>query len=169
MAQKRTVSLLRDIESMLRTFVDIFSKVRSLVHVDVFYNVYRPLLGGWYPDGVRLEGVPSSEGSKVGKLARSKGPSAGQSSLIVMLDQFLGINHFGEAGKFQQEMLHYMPSVHRKMLQDYEKRVKACGNAKMFLEKFCVSGGATVPSTRSRSLLFNFAPKSAARGVLLMT
>jgi hypothetical protein len=38
----------------------------------------------------------------------AKGPSAGQSTMIILFDQFLGITHFnkegGEAGPFQEEM-----------------------------------------------------------------
>ena len=48
----------------------------------------------------------------------AKGPSAGQSTMIILFDQFLGITHFnkegGEAGPFQEEMqLPLCPTVSR--------------------------------------------------------
>ena len=158
-SQNRVLSMLVDLESLLREFSTIFSDVRELVDTDVFYNVYRPLLGGWYPGGIRLMGVAPSEGdssSSAHKIVKFKGPSAGQSTLIVMLDQLLGVNHFGTAGSFQKEMLGYMPGKHRQLLVDFGERVKKYGNLKGYAENCSASNQARI-SGRNRSLLFKFA------------
>ena len=53
----------------------------------------------------------------------AKGPSAGQSTMIILFDRFLGISHYnkqaGEAGPFQDEMCDYMPEQHRQLLRDF--------------------------------------------------
>ena len=72
------------------------SEIEAHVDRDVFYDVYRPLLGGFYPEGILLEGVEPQgwdseaeeapaqkmpwvqEGGVGGLLVSPKGPSAGQ-------------------------------------------------------------------------------------------
>ena len=111
-------------------------KVHALVDQDTFYDVYRPLLGGFPPEPLRLLGVTEEGVRRLGlgdKLAPpaaagggggggvgmlGKGPSAGQSTMMVLFDLFLGVRHQGSAREFQQEMLQYMPSQFRQSVLD---------------------------------------------------
>ena len=47
--------LLRTAE-LFRVCRDLFTEVWDRVDMDVFYHEYRPLIAGFYPDGVVLEG-----------------------------------------------------------------------------------------------------------------
>jgi hypothetical protein len=110
-------------------------KVHALVDLDTFYDVYRPLLGGFHPEPLRLMGVTEEGVRRLGlgdKLAPpavaggggggvgmlGKGPSAGQSTMMVLFDLFLGVRHQGAAREFQQEMLQYMPGHFRQSVLD---------------------------------------------------
>ena len=59
-----------------------------------------------------------------GWITRPKGPSAGQSTMFVLLDLFLGIDHSPIASEFQTEMLIYMPRQHREMVKQFKKKLK---------------------------------------------
>jgi len=85
--------------------------------VEEFYDVYRPLLGAFWPDGIWLDGV--GDGGR--ELVKWKGPSAGQSTMFVVFDLFLGIVHGQETASrhFQEEMLQYMPPKHVNFVQDF--------------------------------------------------
>ena len=87
--------------------------LQKLVDVGTFYDVYRPLLAGFWPDGLILDGthahthcyaVPSRAvpctayaqaltGTDRSEAVAAKGPSAGQSTMIVLFDMLLGIDH----------------------------------------------------------------------------
>ena len=75
----------------------------------------RPLLSGFYPDEIIFEGTEDIE-RPPGWITSPKGPSAGQSTMFVLLDMLLGINHLAIASEFQTEMLLYMPRQHREMV-----------------------------------------------------
>jgi hypothetical protein len=131
--QDRELSaLLVDLKKVLVRFREVFSNVHELVDMRVFYDIYRPLMSGFYPDGVVLEGsadlftdLSAEHDSYHGRLLRDglvslregkavamgPGPSAGQSSMILMFDLLLGVSecHVEDAAAFQAEMLCYMP------------------------------------------------------------
>jgi hypothetical protein len=133
-AVTQVTRLLDDLAAALRDFRVIFGEVTQRVAVDKFYDIYRPLLGGFYPHGVTFRGVPASAaavaapqtsagatsgdsgggsggaggggaaggGGGGGDLVSfSKGPSAGQSAMILLFDLALGITHRKESGEFQ--------------------------------------------------------------------
>lgn len=70
----------------------------------------------------KIESKGKADGMEV-VWTTAKGPSAGQSTMILIFDRFLGISHFnkqgGEAGPFQEEMCDYMPAQHRQLLRDF--------------------------------------------------
>ena len=82
----------------------------------------RPLLSGFYPDEIIFEGTEDIE-RPPGWITSPKGPSAGQSTMFVLLDMFLGINHLAIASEFQTEMLLYMPRQHREMVIQFKKKL----------------------------------------------
>ena len=60
--------------------------------VSGFYDIYRPLLGAFWPDGVTLEGVgPNGVGPDGDVVVRAKGPSAGQSTMFMLFDLMLAV------------------------------------------------------------------------------
>ena len=100
----------------------VFSRVAEYVDPVIFYHVQRPLLSGFYPDEIMFEGTEDIE-RPPGWITRPKGPSAGQSTMFVLLDMFLGINHLAIASEFQTEMLIYMPRQHREMIKQFKKKL----------------------------------------------
>eukprot|EP00947_MAST-08B_sp_MAST-8B-sp1_P006080 g6080.t1 len=136
-------SLLRDAASLLIDYRRIFEKVRKVVDPEEFYNVYRPYLAGFFPRGARLAGADGGarldlhetieDGHAVGDnpddiVTRAKGPSAGQSTIVALIDLVCGIEHdpAGEAGKFQAEMLGYMPDPHKALVLDTRRGLEEC-------------------------------------------
>jgi hypothetical protein len=133
----------------------MLSCIEARVDKDIFYDIYRPLLGGFFPEGIILEGVDRnlvisqrSQGSAAspppwvmesvegvraavgGVRVCPKGPSAGQSAVFIILDLFLGVSHAGEAGSFQREMADfYLPAVHSRLVRDFQASVAKCGSA----------------------------------------
>lgn len=105
------LKLLKDLTAVLKDFQTIFARVIRVVDVDVFYNIYRCLLGGYYPNGVVFRGVPATATARESApnedvcvhdfVSFGKGPSAGQSAMIILFDLALGITHGPESGAFQ--------------------------------------------------------------------
>ena len=106
---RELAELLKDLTDVLVRFRELFSSVHKLVDKRVFYDIYRPILGGFHPEGPVLAGVDAKmveehaaaqlemgllkveEDGKVRTVA--KGPSAGQSTMIILFDMFLGVVH----------------------------------------------------------------------------
>ena len=100
----------------------VFSSVGKNVDANIFYHVQRPLLAGFYPNEITLEGtedikLPSNW------ISIPKGPSAGQSTIFLLLDSFLGIDHGKIAEEFQEEMIHYMPRRHKHMVLKFQEKM----------------------------------------------
>lgn len=83
------------------------------VHQAEFYDVYRPLLAGWASTGLRLRGTTPANDVVV----HWKGPSAGQTAILILLDLVLGVEHRHHTATFQQEMRAYLPAPHALLLQ----------------------------------------------------
>ena len=80
------------------------------------------MLAGFYPNEIILEGteeikVPSNW------ISIPKGPSAGQSTIFLLLDSFLGIDHGKVAKEFQEEMIYYMPRRHKHMVWKFKEKM----------------------------------------------
>lgn len=100
----------------------------------IFFNRVRPYMNGWeksedLPNGVLYQGVqrlkssniPNGEKTPNGTYGKYAGGSAGQSSLIHVLDVAFGVVHtpVGANGvNFIHEMRSYMPGPHRKFVED---------------------------------------------------
>lgn len=98
-----------------------------MVDVDEFYDVYRPLLGGWAEGGLKLRGATTASDCVV----RWKGPSAGQTALLLLLDMVLGVEHRAQVSSFQREMReHYLPAPHAQLLQDMAARLAQSGSTR---------------------------------------
>ncbi|CAE7363522.1 Ido1, partial [Symbiodinium necroappetens] len=132
---EQLASLLREVADVLLEFQHFFRQIAGTVDKDLFYDVYRPLLNGFHPSGLKMEVSEAAadlltrpvacvtkaiEGG--GLLNKSKGPSAGQSTIILLLDSFLAISHSESGVAFQEEMLSYMPAEHRQMVLDFRQR-----------------------------------------------
>ncbi|CAK0796285.1 unnamed protein product, partial [Prorocentrum cordatum] len=132
-------ALLGELAAVLRTFLRIFQLVGKLVDVGTFYNVYRPLLDGFYPGGIVLCGISADAAAEASSFlkvesveaeapdgaavrVRCKGPSAGQSTMFILFDAFLCVEHDAVGADFQTEMLSYMPEQHRHMVAAFRRR-----------------------------------------------
>ncbi|KAI5828137.1 Indoleamine 2,3-dioxygenase [Schizophyllum commune Tattone D] len=103
-----------------------------------YYNVVRPWLRGqdtgvrpWTFEGREEHGLPVP--------TELSGPSAGQSSLVHLLDVFLGVDHAPEkpgARPFLERMRAYMPAPHRRFLD-------VVASSPIALRAFVMSAGDT--------------------------
>ena len=166
------LALLNDLTNVFKEFKKIGTKIKQLVDVETFYDIYRPFLGGFWPDGVMLElthrkpnfeneiavvlpvqshdatpkDVQITEMSACSSVIKSrpgigriivnpKGPSAGQSTMIILFDLILGIMHKGSGKEFQTEMTNYMPLRHRIMAHDLKDLIERFGTLRDFVLK----------------------------------
>lgn len=121
----------------------IFHDVWAAVDPDIFYDLYRPLLSGSWAKPLRLR----CEADCPPILARAKGPSAGQSTLFVLVDVALGVRKesdvklgineesFSSHATFQSEMLAYMPPAHRALVLSFADAMADAGSLATYLEK----------------------------------
>jgi indoleamine 2,3-dioxygenase len=115
-------TLLGHIQAMTATL----SHMYTLCNPHVFYWHVRPFLSGWYnmpslPSGLHYQGVDPP-----GTYRAYAGGSAGQSSLVQLLDIALGIRHCqigSNEGKnaFVCSMRDYMPAKHAHFLADMQQ------------------------------------------------
>jgi len=119
---------LRALKTMLDDFLVIFRTVHADVDPVEFYEGYRPLLSGSWDAPLRLQNADGGV-----EEVRAKGPSAGQSTIFLVLDLALGVRPPALDGggsahaAFQADMLNYMPPPHRALVRDYADRVTAAG------------------------------------------
>ena len=105
-ASTRFASMLSTLHSML-TWCDPY----------IYYARVRPYLFGWednptFPDGVVYAGCFN------GKAQKFRGETGAQSSIIPMVDAFLGVQHAQDRlWQYLQEMKRYMPWKHRQFLE----------------------------------------------------
>mmetsp|Transcript_50719 Transcript_50719/g.99363 ORF Transcript_50719/g.99363 Transcript_50719/m.99363 type:complete len:470 (+) Transcript_50719:29-1438(+) len=134
------LNLLKDLKATLDDFYQLFKEVGKHVNVSEFYDIYRPLLGSFAPEGVILEGAadlfqgaPKTEfwETQNGDVrVKPDGPSAGQSTMFVVFDKFLSIVHppGSKAQLFQANVLKYMPTEHRAFAADFAVAMDSCPN-----------------------------------------
>lgn len=120
-AVRRITGYLRTLSLVISELKILLMDVRGGCNPDRYYNLVRPWFRGedsdvqkrkWIFEGLdeaRLEGIPEP--------MELSGPSAGQSSLVHVLDIFLGVDHVrqGEVS-FMKRMQKYMPRNHRRFL-----------------------------------------------------
>jgi indoleamine 2,3-dioxygenase len=144
-AMWRITMYLRSLVIVIGDLKALLMDVRRACNPDRYYNLVRPWFRGedsdihkrkWAFEGMEdalLEGVPLLEPIEL------SGPSAGQSSLVHVLDIFLGVDHVkpGEIS-FMRRMQKYMPSKHRSFLDHLGANprplrgfVKVAGNAEL--------------------------------------
>lgn len=161
--EEQLEGLLLQLMSALNECQHRLSQIKTLVDRSTFYDVYRPLLNGFWPEGIVLEGVSlqdclkiseasmkadeggywagSTEAGRVvegegGLEVRAKGPSAGQSAVFFIVDALLGVSHQEEARAFQKEMAAlYLPSEHRCLVQDFLASVARHGSVASYIER----------------------------------
>lgn len=126
LALRRMRSYIRKLAKVLKDLQQLLHDVRTECDPTTFYWGIRPWFNGadsfidkdtgekgWIYEGVEEYG---------GKRMLFMGPSAGQSSLIHVIDVFLGVDHSGrtsapsENGTFMERMQTYMPGHHRNFL-----------------------------------------------------
>ncbi|KAI8618651.1 Indoleamine 2,3-dioxygenase [Chytriomyces sp. MP71] len=127
----------------LAVIADVTEKITVLLKrmyektdAHIFFNRVRPYMNGWekaenMPDGVLYEGVlsatngvPNGKVTDLGVYGKYAGGSAGQSSLIHVLDCVLDVVHKPMPGSdrkkminFIHEMRNYMPGSHRRFIE----------------------------------------------------
>lgn len=100
-------------------------RVREWCDPHTYYLRVRPFFAGWPDPGVVYEGVDP-------KPVKYIGGSAGQSSVIQVLDAALGVRHARpETGAYLRALRRYMPVGHRRLVEEAERlsRVRAMAGA----------------------------------------
>ena len=124
-AVRRITGYLRTLASVIGELKALLMDVRRGCDPDRYFNLVRPWFRGedsdvrkrkWVFEGMGEATMSWSEGAVQEPLDLS-GPSAGQSSVVHVLDIFLGVNHVrpGEVS-FMNRMQRYMPRNHRLFL-----------------------------------------------------
>lgn len=135
-AVEQISELLEELTELFVSFRKLFKHVFDRVDVQEFYDMYRPLLAGFWPDGVLLEGVGGGEGTVV----KAKGPSGGQLPFAMLIDRGLGVDHGrSSSGEFQLDMLQYMPRNHRELAKEFIRQLDsgAYRSVKQLIDQEC--------------------------------
>ena len=138
---KRITSYLSRLSDVIRSLKDLLLEVRKGCDPDVYYNDVRPWFRGEDSDLLKRKWVFQgiSEDPSLSEPKELSGPSAGQSSMIHVLDIFLGVDHQSSATptqpSFMSRMQKYMPHNHRlflnhlktnpRPLREFVKRVES--------------------------------------------
>jgi indoleamine 2,3-dioxygenase len=120
-AVQRISGYLQTMARVINELKTLLLDVRKQCEPETYYNLVRPWFRGqdsdlkkrkWIYEGVEEEGLSHP--------TELSGPSAGQSSLVHVLDVFLGVDHQSKAPNkpsFMSRMLTYMPRNHRLFLK----------------------------------------------------
>ncbi|TFK61105.1 Indoleamine 2,3-dioxygenase [Pluteus cervinus] len=119
---RRITSYLSRLSEVIGSLKDLLLDVRKGCDPDVYYNDVRPWFRGEDSDLLKrkwvFEGV--DEDPTLSQPEELSGPSAGQSSMVHVLDIFLGVDHQSSATStqpsFMSRMQKYMPHNHRLFL-----------------------------------------------------
>ena len=124
-AVRRTTKYLSALARVIHDMKTLLEGLKTRCDPDTYYNDVRPWLCGqdadaegrkWAFEGLFEDGVcPRDAAVAIAEPTELSGPSAGQSSVIHVLDVFLGVNHESSDGKpsFMTRMKAYMPHQHR--------------------------------------------------------
>ncbi|KIV81278.1 hypothetical protein PV11_03475 [Exophiala sideris] len=127
------ISTVRSLGDGIRDLTRLLSRIHEHCNPRVFYEKIRPMLSGTkVPSfGVLSRGVFYDTGDGHGLWRKCSGGSNAQSTLIQLLDIFLGVPHLGRdenptdtasvaspsaTGGFLEEMQSYIPQEHREFL-----------------------------------------------------
>jgi indoleamine 2,3-dioxygenase len=120
-AVRRITGYLRTISNTIEELKKLLLEVKTKCNPDVYYNLVRPWFRGEDSDEHKrkwiFEGVEEYPELHIPK--ELSGPSAGQSSMIHVLDIFLGVDHQATSPgqpPFMSRMQSYMPRNHRLFL-----------------------------------------------------
>jgi len=106
---------LEQIAEGLESVLAALARMREWCDPEAYYLRVRPFLAGWPLPGAIYEGVSDEPKPYFGG-------SAGQSSLIQVIDALLGIVHSDRlAGPYLRGIRPYMPWGHRQFVQDVER------------------------------------------------
>lgn len=116
---KREVMLvLNQVYEVIKKITRIMESMYKGCDAKVFWKNIRHYLGGFTEDNGMPDGLKVTGTNLVFKFG---GGSAAQSTLIQVIDIFLGISHgFGYGAEFLLEQRKYMPEKHRKFLEELE-------------------------------------------------
>lgn len=152
LALRRMRSYIRKLAKVLKDLQQLLHDVRTECDPTTFYWGIRPWFNGAdsYIDketgekGWIYEGVEEYKGKRM----LFMGPSAGQSSLIHVIDVFLGVDHSGrssapsENGTFMERMQTYMPGHHRNFL-NHLRNISFVDDDDQMMEEMEIDTGST--------------------------
>lgn len=113
---------MEQISGVFDSILAALARMREWCDPHAYYLRVRPFLAGWPVPGAIYEGVSDEPRLYFGG-------SAGQSSLIQVIDAFLGVAHDRLAGPYLREIRRYMPLGHRRFVEDVERISRLRGRA----------------------------------------
>lgn len=107
--------MVEQIPEVFESILAALARMREWCDPHAYYLRVRPFLAGWPAPGAIYEGISDEP-------KRFFGGSAGQSSLIQLIDALLGVTHDDRlAGPYLREIRRYMPLGHRRFVEDVER------------------------------------------------
>ncbi|KAL3926487.1 MAG: hypothetical protein SGPRY_003273 [Prymnesium sp.] len=119
----------------------LLPNIDRLVNEDEFFDVYRICIRGF--DGITFDGLakddqhrPIENGEegpedwRASKIVRLNGPSAGQTAIIMLIDEVLGVSHGEQTEEFRQKMRDFMPAKHAAFIRHVFHEVMISGSVK---------------------------------------
>jgi indoleamine 2,3-dioxygenase len=143
---------LNKVASILAELSPLLQRMHEHLSPKVFYNDVRTFIAG---SRDLPKGLVYDDGSGKEEYQQHGGGSAAQSSLFQFCDTVLGIQHGSggdEAPSFVKDMRNYMPSSHRKFLED----VSLVANVKPFIQEHEADSALTAAYTRCLEMLRAF-------------
>nr|BAM73287.1 indoleamine 2,3-dioxyganese b [Coprinopsis cinerea] len=138
-AVRRISDYLKSMANVINELKTLLLDVRKQCDPEIYYNQVRPWFRGEDSDNRKrkwvYEGV--DEDPELSHPLELSGPSAGQSSLVHVLDVFLGVDHQSKSPdkpSFMSRMLTYMPRNHRLFLKHLSANPRP-------LREFVISAG----------------------------
>jgi indoleamine 2,3-dioxygenase len=116
-----TAAALETIAGGMAPVLAALERVREWCDPHTYYLRVRPFFAGWPDPGVVYEGVDPEPVKYIGG-------SAGQSSIVQVLDAALGVRHARpETGAYLCALRRYMPVGHRRLVEEADRlsRVRA--------------------------------------------
>nr|AFO69292.1 indoleamine 2,3-dioxygenase [Periglandula ipomoeae] len=122
---EQLISTLGCLRRCIEDLIHLLERMYEKCDATTFYHKIRPFLAGSKGMERLPNGVFYDEGDGKGEWKQLRGGSNGQSTLLQLFDKFLGIRHESnedDTAGFHEEMKQYMPSPHRRLLVEVERK-----------------------------------------------
>lgn len=115
------IEVLDDLYHRIKLITKFTTMTNKTCSPELFFNELRIYLGGFDKTELFPEGLLIDQFETIDPI-RFNGGSAAQSSIIQVFDVFLSVEHSARMTAFYHKTRDYMPTKHRLLIQDMEKK-----------------------------------------------